>query len=223
MPRRIITAYWIISFGYLKAIVWGFAFWMYFDDSRNSLAESWGLLVFSVLTTTVYLVAMVVAGNWMKSANPKGHYLAAVALAFPVLFVLSRGINGEVLMALGFLALIVADIRKLRSDPEFSLTVDGYRLAEFWPMPWLVTALCIAAFGHGAGAVPAGIVHLVSPLPVGYIIIKLHKHPAIQRTPQPGRFYWSLSVWAMFYVASIFLGTKILGGLSGLAMQGAGQ
>lgn len=223
IPRRIVTAYWLIALGCLKFIAWGFSVLMFFDDSRNSLAEFGGVILIGAILAIAYLVAMVVAGLWMKSAQPKGHYLALVALALPVVVTLPRGINGDVILSLVFLALIIADIRKLRSSPEFSLTVDSYRLAEFWPVPWLVTASCIALVGNGTGAVPAVLVHLLSPAAIGYIFLKLRSHPAVLRTPQPGRYYWSLAAWALFYAASIVVGIRFLEGLSALAMQGAGR
>lgn len=100
---------------------------------------------------TVNDAALVVAGNWMKSANAKGHYVAAVVLTLVALLTLPRGVNGEALLALGFLTLIIADIRKLRASSDISLTVKNYRLADFWPTPWLVTGACVALLGHGAG------------------------------------------------------------------------
>jgi hypothetical protein len=223
MPGRIITAYWLIALGYLKFIGWGFLLWFFFDDSRNSLAESGGLIFLGTILAALYLVIMVLAGQWMRSAEPRGHYLALVALSLPVIFALQSGINGDVVLSLGFLVLIVADVRQLRSNPEFSLTVDSFRLRDFWPVPWLVTALCIALVGNGMGAVPAVLVHLLSPVAVGYIVVRLRSHPSIVRTPGPDRFFWSLAVWVLFYAASILVGIKFLEGLSGLAMQGAGN
>lgn len=218
---------WLFS---LAELGWGFSVWKFFDDGRNPLAEFGGLMFISALLAVAHLVAMVVAGRWMKSAKPKGHYLALVALALPVVVALPvvakspLGINGCMLLALGFLTLTAADIRKLRSSPEFSLTVDSYRLVDFWPAPWLVTASCIGLVsGYGTGAVPAALAHLLSPIAIGYIFLKLRSNPAVRRTPQPGRYYWSLAAWVFFYAASIVIGIQFLEGLSGLAMQGAGR
>ncbi len=223
MPRRLVTAYCLMAFAWLQLVRWAFTVWMVLDDSRSSFSDYGGMIILSGLVTLVYLVAMIKAGQWMLAGSARGHLLASVFLVLSGTLSMTTGPTGETAYAFGFLFLIVADIRKMKADPEYSLSVQNYRLADFWFVPWLVSFLCIALVGRGQGALPAGIVHLLSPIAIGVIHYKLYRHPAVLREPGVSRYIWSLTLWAVFYAMSVVLGLFLLAGLSGLAMQGAGQ
>lgn len=222
-PNRVLTAYCLIAYAWLQLLRWVFLAWMTVDDSRFAISEAGGFLLLSGLVTAAYLAAMVTAGKWILKVDSRGHYLAAGVLGVTTLLSLSTAPSGETLFSAAFLVLLVKDILRLRADADFSLATDSYQLADFWPAPWLASVLVVALVGHGYGAVPAGLVHLLSPLAILFIHLRLRKHAAVLRSERTARYYWSVAAWALFYIVSTTLGLVALSGLGGLAMQGGGN
>ena len=222
-PARVLTAYCLIAFAWLQGLRWAFIVWMTVDDSRFAFSESGGFLLLSGLVTAGYLVAMVTAGKWILRVDSRGHYLAAGVLGITILLSLATAPSGETLFSAAILVLLVKDIRRMRADATFSLATDSYQLVDFWPAPWLVSVLVVALVGHGYGAAPAAVVHLLSPLVILFIHLKLRRHPAVLTSEPADRYYWSLAAWVLFYIVSMAIGLVALSGLGGLAMQGGGH
>lgn len=216
-------AFWMIAYGYLQFAAAGINTWMLYTSMGNQIAAHPAPIIATLAFTLVYVLAMVQAGKWIRLGEPRGHYLGIALFALPALFAPFRGAGYGLVVVIGFMVLLVMDIRKLRSDPAYTLTVPGYRLLDFWMMPWLVSSLALAVGGYGFLSIPAIVTHLVSPLVVGYIHVRLSKHPQVSREPRTDWYYLSLAVWVLCYAASVAWAYLVIGGLAGLAMQGAGK
>ena len=223
MPRRIVTAYWLITYGFLNVAVWITFIAFHLSDSRNTLADSAGLVFTSAIFTLVFLVMLVLSGIWIKAGEVKGHYLGVLVLLLLVLLSLTPSPGVNTLLPAVFLIILIRDLRQLRGNNGFSLQVDDYLLDNFWFVPWLISLTAVAVLSQFKGAVPAAIFHLLSPLLVVFIHIKLIKHARVLRPQKPARYGVSVLGWSIFYIFTCVLGYYLLEGLGGLAMQGAGR
>ena len=220
-PRRLISAYWLIGLGAYTIAKVAFATgYRVLRGGQAYVDVPMAGILFGLVVACAFAVALIVAGMWMRAAKPKGHYLAAALLALMLALSLLGGLNPRLLLVLVFFVILVGDIRRLRSDPGFSLTAGRPDLDDFWPYPWLVSVtLANSVTGGLPDLLIIAAVHALTPVLVVFVHVKLVRSPNIQRGPTLTRYRSSLALWALFYVLSVVAGVLFLIGLG----QGLGS
>ena len=108
LPKRILTAWWLIAFGCLKFVVLAITIWQLIANPGDSVGRYAPTLIMLLLLGAVIAGGFIVAGRWMAAALPKGHYLAVGCLLILMLVSLAVRVTIETYVALCFVALLMA-------------------------------------------------------------------------------------------------------------------